>query len=1296
MHEKVQKDECWLYASTVLRGSRALAFGVAALASSAQANPVGGTLSAGTATISGQGTPVVQVNQSSDRAVIDWKSFNIAPGETTTFHQPSASSAILNRIHDQNPSQILGSLSANGIVALVNPNGMVFGQGSRVDVGSLIATSSNISNERFMNDRWLRFDGPGEAEAAIVNQGSISVREGGLAALVAPQVTNAGLITAKAGRVALGAGEIFTLDLYGDGLVSLAVTDRLREATVTQQGGIRAEGGTVLLTTAEARRVMDQAVNMDGWVDVSSVTQEAGSIVLHAAQGTANVNGKLHADGAVGTGGKLQVTGQQVKVGAGAVLTAIGTYGGGDIKIGGDYQGGGTTPHAKTARIEAGATLDASATARGQGGRVIAWSDERTEFGGLIYARGGLLGGDGGFVETSSKERLAAHGLVDASSAHGQGGEWLLDPSNVTIANGAGFNASGGGTVNPATDTYAVDATTIQTALNGGTSVTVTTVNAGGTQVGDITVNNATINKTAGGDATLTLKADRNIVMTGSTISSSSNELNVTLWSDADNGSNGAISLTNSTITSNGGDIILGGGTNPTSDDAVGDAAHVDGISLDNTTLNAGGGDIALRGTGWSDVTVAFEGGIYLNDSSLQTTNGTITLIGTSGDTGAGWGAGENIYGSNIQTTGGDIVITGTGGDTGGVEWSPGANIWDSNIQTTSGDITITGTGGDSGGHGGAVGIYTSGNWDGVHFTTITTGSGNIALNGTGGTDGGGWDVGVGVDADTIITATGTGNITITGIGGNSADGGSIGNSNAGVWISLDGGTTTSVTVNSGTLSINGTGNGAGDYNAGIALIGGVVLDSTGSGAIALMGQGVNNSPDIATNNDLDPNPNTIGSGATTGAITLTGNTMDLVNLAVQTDGDIALRPRTAATTIGLGGAAGTLNLTDAELGFFDAGGLLTIGRADGTGAMTLDAYNGWASPVRFLTDPTGSIIVNGAQGVTAASDAAFLFSGPVTLNAYLTTSAATGGTRDIDFDAAVTLGADVHISAGAGDVTFDDAVDGAHDFEITTTGDVTFGDDVGSVTPLGDVIIDPHDFIAGGSFHAATFTLTGGTGLVDFSAGTGLTTTGDISIETNDDILGTYTGTNGVLDAGAGSINATVSFGTLDVSGAAATLLAGYIGAPGAVTQTMANLIAIGGQRYPWPAGIPNDDFTFAGLYIGGSSGGAAGGSQPGGGVTPGPVSPPSNPLPSVPTPSAPQTPPAAENRNVSIFSALLAPSRVQRSALEMTGMYLKPKTIPEFRRNPYAQLITYSPELSTLLGCNQGDKNCYGDETP
>jgi filamentous hemagglutinin family protein len=568
----------------------------------AAANPQGGQISAGSATMQPSGTQL-NVYQDTDRAVIDWKSFDIAPGETTTFHQPSASSAILNRIHDQNPSQIFGSLSANGIVALVNPNGMVFGQGSRVDVGSLIATTTDIPNERFLSGQSLLFGQPGETDAAIVNQGGISVKEGGLAALVAPQVTNAGVIEAKMGRVALGAGEIFTVDLYGDGLVALAASDRLREAAVEQTGEIRAAGGTVLLTTAEARRVMDRTVNMNGLVEVSSLTSEGGSIVLHAAEGTASVGGALHADSATSRGGRLQVTGRHVKVGAGAVLSATGGSGGGDIKIGGDYLGGGATPRAKTTRIETGATIDVSATGTGTGGRVIAWSDERTEFRGLIRAKGGLLGGDGGFVETSSKEVLVAHGLVDAGSPHGKGGEWLLDPNDITINATADANVAGSPDFTTTNDSAVVTVNSIQTALNAGTNVSITTGTAGAnTQNGDITVASS-ISKTAGGDATLTLKAARNItVNAGVGIASSSNKLNMVFNADADAVPNqdGAVQLGNGTFTTNGGDLTIGGGANPLTTAAYGNSAINNGVYLNGSQVNAGGGNISIRGNGYT------------------------------------------------------------------------------------------------------------------------------------------------------------------------------------------------------------------------------------------------------------------------------------------------------------------------------------------------------------------------------------------------------------------------------------------------------------------------------------------------------------------------------------------------------------------------------------------------------------------------------------------------------------------------------------------------------------------------
>ena len=289
---------------------------------------------------------------------------------------------------------------------LVNPNGMLLAKARAWMWSGLVATSASISSQSFMSGTPFRFGQPGLPDSAVINQGTITVQEGGLAALVAPEVTNEGLITAKAGKVVLGSGDTMTLDLYGDQLVSVAASDKLKHQRIDQSGRIEAAGGEVVLTTADAKKVIDRVINMDGWVDVNGLTEEAGSIILHAGGGDANVNGEMHANGTRGWGGKLQITGDNVRVGAGALLTASGTTGGGQILIGGDYLGGGTTPRAKTTVIEEGAQIRANAVEHGKGGRVIVWSDERTDFAGMIQAKGGLLGGDGGFMETSSKEIL--------------------------------------------------------------------------------------------------------------------------------------------------------------------------------------------------------------------------------------------------------------------------------------------------------------------------------------------------------------------------------------------------------------------------------------------------------------------------------------------------------------------------------------------------------------------------------------------------------------------------------------------------------------------------------------------------------------------------------------------------------------------------------------------------------------------------------------------------------------------------------------------------------------------------
>src|SRR5437660_7177843 len=242
-------------------------------AAPAAGGPAGGTGVGGTATIQGQGGPAVIVNQSSNSAIVNWNTFNIGVNESVRFNQPSTSSVVLNRVTGGlGPSEILGTLSANGRVFVINRDGVLFGPNAVVDTAGFLATTSDIKNADFMAGRY-NFNIPGRPDASIVNQGVITAHNSGFAALVAPGVRNTGTITATLGTVGLAAGNSFTLDFYGDRLITLAVGDSIGtqvrdvqtgqplKSLVDNAGKLRANGGRVELTAAAARQVVDSVIN---------------------------------------------------------------------------------------------------------------------------------------------------------------------------------------------------------------------------------------------------------------------------------------------------------------------------------------------------------------------------------------------------------------------------------------------------------------------------------------------------------------------------------------------------------------------------------------------------------------------------------------------------------------------------------------------------------------------------------------------------------------------------------------------------------------------------------------------------------------------------------------------------------------------------------------------------------------------------------------------------------------------------------------------------------------------------
>jgi len=410
----------------------------------ASANPQGGVVVGGNATISQPAPNQVTITQQSNRAIINWQGFSIGQRDATTFQQPSPSSVALNRVVGGNPSMIAGHLSANGVVYLVNPNGVVFTPTAQVDVNGLIATTHDIANAAFMAGKDT-FNRPGKPGSSVVNQGTITARDRGLVGLVAPSVRNDGVIQAHLGKVALASGNAFAVDLYGDQLIQFAVPitavqSQSAGAAVVNTGRISANGGTVWLGANTAKRIVDQAINTTGVIQATAVHQQGGQIILDGGDGGAvRVAGTLDASGqGTGqTGGTVKVLGNRVALSSGATINVSGNAGGGTALIGGNFHGAGPERSARITTVAAGATIKADAVGRGNGGKVAVWSNDTTNFDGVIYARGGDLTGNGGFVETSGKQNLSVQsGSVKTTAPHGSVGDWLMDPASIIVAPG--------------------------------------------------------------------------------------------------------------------------------------------------------------------------------------------------------------------------------------------------------------------------------------------------------------------------------------------------------------------------------------------------------------------------------------------------------------------------------------------------------------------------------------------------------------------------------------------------------------------------------------------------------------------------------------------------------------------------------------------------------------------------------------------------------------------------------------------------------------------------------------------
>ncbi|MBM7624512.1 MBG domain-containing protein [Sporohalobacter salinus] len=279
-----------------------------AFAGRINAAPKGGEVTAGKAEINHQQN-TTDINQSTDKAAINWQSFDVNADEMVNFNQPGVNSITLNRVIGNERSVINGALNANGQVWVLNSNGVLFGKDASVNTSGLIASTKELNNQDFMEGN---YNFKGSSEEGVINKGRINIKNSGYAALLGKEVINKGLIKAELGEVHLKGGKEFSLNLNGNSLVNLRVEKGELNALVENKEAIRANGGKVYLTTNAVDELLKGVVNNEGIVEaqtIADVTGEKneGKVEIFAHGGTANVGGKLttaKGEGFIETSGK--------------------------------------------------------------------------------------------------------------------------------------------------------------------------------------------------------------------------------------------------------------------------------------------------------------------------------------------------------------------------------------------------------------------------------------------------------------------------------------------------------------------------------------------------------------------------------------------------------------------------------------------------------------------------------------------------------------------------------------------------------------------------------------------------------------------------------------------------------------------------------------------------------------------------------------------------------------------------------------------------------------------------------
>jgi len=659
----------------------ALALLLAGCFGAAQANPALPQVVSGQATFNQQGNIFSITN--TPNTIINWQSFSIHAGEITRFIQQNGSSAVLNRITGQDPSKILGALESNGKVFLINPNGIVFGQGAKVDVNGLVASSLGMTNEDFLAGK-RQFTAGGVA-GGVSNAGVINAGKGGQVLLIAPNVENTGIITAPNGEVILAAGRSVQLADPGNPQLRVLVSAPADQAL--NLGQIIAQGGGIGMAGA--------LVSQRGVLNANSaVVGEHGKIVLKASgKALLEAGSVTSATGAAGTGGQIHVLGEQVGLLGNAKVDASGATGGGTVLLGGDYQGkNAAVQNARQVLVGKDASVTADAIHRGNGGKVIAWGNESAQVHGSISARGGAQGGDGGLVETSG-HYLAVDGIrVDTSASRGKRGNWLLDPYDIDVVQGGGGNLDHVDQFSdaPSTGSTSIGADTISGASSDVTLQALHRINFSSS----VDMLNSGISLTATAGETINVYAA--ITTKGGNVTLSAND------ASSPGGAFGVGSNVNlnAAITSNGGNISLSGASVA--------GSGVVNVGSGNLSLRANfsGGEINLTGGGARLTGSGAAGQTVTLQADSISLGGTLDFGGTGGrasvaikplsssrliDLGSKSGGALGLDAAELAGISASSLTIGDGSNTGGMRISNAISLAGDLRLNSASPITATG-----------------------------------------------------------------------------------------------------------------------------------------------------------------------------------------------------------------------------------------------------------------------------------------------------------------------------------------------------------------------------------------------------------------------------------------------------------------------------------------------------------------------------------------------------------------------------------------------------------------------------